>query len=331
MVLSLNSAFQRAANFDEVNSHCAAAVRRLSADGVTIDDGLSVAFTPSTAHLYTKSPFHHDASLADVVANQNASDILDNAGRGLQSRIMRVLSAVWASWLHARCDDGQRREMLSAGGIGSGQFWSAIPKSNKDVFENAWFRAAFLQRLHLLDFPTSAVCQVRRAATKEELCLEPLCQEHLYNCRAGPSRFRPHRALISELAALLRRAGAHVDVERYGTDLAKIAEDGSIHEAWMDVCTQVPGNCTLWRLDVTVRSTFAKYNKAALVPGVAAAAGVQTKLSRHGGTVCAISMEPLGRMPIDSTNTLWALAKEVAYRGRHGSAFMLYRRWRVAL
>ena len=106
----------------------------------------------------------------------------------------------------------------------------------------AWLRVAILQRLHLLEFPTSAVCQVRCAETKEELCMEPLSKEHPYNCRAGPSRFRPHRALISELATLLRRAGAYVDVERYCTDLAKVTDDGSIQEAWMDVCAHFPGS-----------------------------------------------------------------------------------------
>ena len=225
----------------------------------------------------------------------------------------------------------QKSYLLSSSGSGSGQFWSAVPRSNKDVFENAWFRTALLQRLHIFDVPTSALCQVRRAEAKEELCLEPLCKTHPYNCCAGPSRFRPHRAVISELAILMRNAGAHVDVERYCTDLARYNADGSLQEAWMDVCTQFPGSCTLWRLDVTVRSTFAGYANAATQPGVAAAAGVQTKLTRYGESVSAISVEPLGRMAQQSIDTLWQLAKEASYRGRNGSASLLFRRWRLSL
>jgi hypothetical protein len=323
---ALSQAFQRRADFDDVHNICVAAVQRLEDSGVRVDDALQVSFTPTAAQAYANSPFFKDDPLPAVATNDGGEH-----GKGLQSRLMRVLSAVRATWLHSVSDDGQRRAMLSSGGNGAGQFWSAVPRSNKEVFENAWFRVALLQRLHIFDFPTSAVCQVRRAEAKEELCLEPLGKLHPYNCRAGPSRFRPHRALISEMAIILRSAGAHVDVERYCTDLAKYAEDGSVQEAWMDVCAQFPGSCKLWRLDVTVRSTFACYAEAATLPGAAAATGVNAKLTRYGEGVNAIAVEPLGRMAIESVDTMWQLAKEATYRGRHGAPAYLFRRWRLAL
>ena len=183
----------------------------------------------------------------------------------------------------------------------------------------------------MLEFPTQALCQVRRAERKEELCLEPLDKIHSFNCQAGASRFRPHRTVLMELAEILRRAGAFVDVECFCSDLAKQDSRGVIREAWMDVCAQIPGCNILWRFDVTIRSTFADYPNTATRPGAAAAAGVSAKRSRYGEQVIAVAFEPLGRLAPQSIDGLWLLASEAAARGRLGSAAALYRRWRLDL
>ena len=137
--------------------------------------------------------------------------------------------------------------------------------------------------------------------------------------------------MIGKLSSMLRKAGAFVDVERYCGDLNKFNDDGSLREAWMDVCAQFPGASTLWRLDVTVRSTFADHPKAAIVPGVAAQAGIRAKLSRYGTTVSTISYEPLGRLAGSSADAIWCLAKEASYHRRNVSPAILYRRWRLEL
>ena len=95
---------------------------------------------------------------------------------------------------------------------------------------------------------------------------------------------RPHRNVLLALADELRRMGGYVDVERYCADL------------------HFPGWPCQWKLDVTIR--WGACGNAANVPGLAAAAGVAAKKSRHGGDVRAISCEPLGRMAAASADHL---------------------------
>ena len=122
-----------------------------------------------------------------------------------------------------------------------------------------------------------------------------------------------------------------MDVERYCCDLAKTDASGRVVEAWMDVCAQFPGCCHLWRLDVTIYSTFASYYNTEKKPGVAAEAGIRDKKKRYGDVVLAIAYEPLGRLSVKSVDGLWLLAKEAASLKRHGSAADIFRKWRLQL
>ena len=153
------------------------------------------------------------------------------------------------------------------------------------------------------------LCQLRKAERGEELCLQALDERHSYCCQTGLAKFRPHKSLIAALSDSLRGMGAHVDIERHCADLTQISDTGVVREAWLVICAQFPGQPQLWRLDVTVRSTWAQPNASAR-PGAASDAGVAAKSARYGDTVSAIALEPLGRMAKSSSDTLWLLAQQ---------------------
>ena len=75
-------------------------------------------------------------------------------------------------------------------------------------------------------------------------------------------------------------------------------------------CAHFPGHVQLWRLDVTLRSSWAHNERARWTPGIAAAAGVSAKMTRYGQAVTAISMEPLGRLSQTSSEALWEMAQQ---------------------
>ena len=141
-----------------------------------------------------------------------------------------------------------------------------------------------------------------------------------------------HRNVLITLADALRDLGAHVDVERYCADLLSQHASGESKEAWLDVCANFPGHVQLWRLDVTVRSTWAQGIHARSRPGLAASAGVSAKATRYGEAVTAIAMEPLRRIAVESSEALWEMARQA--RDRHLTQFAPsqgYRRLRLAL
>ena len=112
------------------------------------------------------------------------------------------------------------------------------------------------------------------------------------------------------LADALRDLGAFVDIERYCSDLLSQHATGESREAWLDICAHFPGQMHHWRLDVTVRSTWAQGNRARKSPGLAAKAGVSAKAKRYGEAVTAIAMEPLGRIAAESNEALWDMARQ---------------------
>ena len=221
----------------------------------------------------------------------------------------RVLAAVQAAKLHERADGSRQIAILSASGESVGQFWTHVPTCRRDIFENLWFRTSLRQRLHLSITPSGHRCQLRKADRGEELCLEELTERHVYCCQTGLARFRPHRNVLVSLADAVRDLGAHVDIERYCPELLSRHANGESREAWLDVCAHFPGHVQLWRLDVTVRSSWAQ-GQASTRPGAAAAAGVSAKLKRYGESVTAIAMEPLGRIASQSSNALWEMARQ---------------------
>ena len=327
------SALSLRASFNKQDAEAAKAVAILEQQGAIITDTLKVEFTRVARALYDSSPFARDVSAATLPRNCYDFSSPEYLGKGLLSRVSRVVAATQAAQLHAEVTDNSHRiALLSASGESVGQFWSSVPCSRREAFENLWFRTSLRQRLNLTFNSSGHLCQLRKAERGEELCLKELTTEHVYCCQTGTSRFRPHRSLIISLADALRNLGAYVDVERYCADLLRRNANGSATEAWLDVCAQFPGQQQLWRLDVTTRSSWAQHGRTSFVPGLAAASGIKDKQARYGETVRAISLEPPGRMAPESVDTMWQLAHQA--RDRRGAPIapgQVYRKLRLAL
>ncbi len=75
----------------------------------------------------------------------------------------------------------------------------------------------------------------------EELCLQELSVEHVHRCQTAARRMRPQRSVLLALTDERRLMCGYVDVERYCADLLKAEPDGEVQEAWMEMCTPIPG------------------------------------------------------------------------------------------
>eukprot|EP00973_Karenia_brevis_P002612 355723-Karenia_brevis.AAC.1 len=89
---------------------------------------------------------------------------------------------------------------------------------------------------------------------------------------------------------MLERFCCFVDSERAVPCLYRIAEDGTLTEAILDVVMSLPGGLMSVYYDVTIRCPHSVRNgqghrTAALQPGIAAADGELEKLTRYGRQV----------------------------------------------
>ena len=147
---------------------------------------------------------------------------------------------------------------------------------------------------------------------------------------------RPHRSLCNTLARLLRRSGAHVDLERAVPELYLVEAEGEkITEAILDVSSSYPGGLHKFLVDVTIKAPHAdRYKDTDRVAGVAAQVGEREKSERYGLDVLPLSFEPYGRMGVNSACALRTLALNAAtfYNSAHGETpRRLYSKWRAAL
>eukprot|EP00973_Karenia_brevis_P042716 5911891-Karenia_brevis.AAC.1 len=69
----------------------------------------------------------------------------------------------------------------------------------------------------------------------------------------GPARLRPHRGVMVALQHVCERGGAAVDLERALPALYRIADDGNVTEAILDVVSFSPGSFETFAIDVTIR------------------------------------------------------------------------------
>ena len=100
-------------------------------------------------------------------------------------------------------------------------------------------------------------------------------------CNAGPARLRPHRAIQRRLGQLLVASGASVDYERPVTDFYKLAEDGTIQEAILDLVVTYPAAIGYHAIDVSIRAPQAtRYAVSSFKRGEAAATGAVQVVSR---------------------------------------------------
>ena len=155
---------------------------------------------------------------------------------------------------------------------------------------------AVIIRFVAVQAPEGSCCMIPKAGD-HELCLttpkNPVV--HPLLCKQGPARVRTHKFMCSTLTRLLRKTGAHVDMERAIPQLYMLEADGTrITEAILDVVSSHPGGLCKFMVDVTIRAPHAaRYEKADHIPGVAASAGESDKLEGHGLFVLPISLNEL--------------------------------------
>ena len=184
----LVNAFGLPASLDKQDAEVAKAVLAVKDQGAIITDTLKLEFEPHAKDLYDKSPFAHDICSSELPKNCHDFDAAEFHGKGLLSRVSRVLAAVQAAKLHEGLDDESRQiAILSASGESVGQFWTHSPVCRREAFENLWFRTSLRQRLHLSITSSGQSCQLRKADCGEELCLEELTERQclLLSDRSG--------------------------------------------------------------------------------------------------------------------------------------------------
>ena len=113
----LVNAFGLPASLDKQDAEVAKAVLAVKDQGAIITDTLKVEFEPHAKDLYDKSPFAHDICSSELPKNCHDFDAAEFHGKGLLSRVSRVLAAVQAAKLHEGLDDESRQiAILSASG-----------------------------------------------------------------------------------------------------------------------------------------------------------------------------------------------------------------------
>ena len=294
----------------------------LRAAGVEVRLYGEVTFTGPGSDTYSSGPWTQDCSAAQIFSHTPRFSCMQyGSGSKLHARIMRGLEAITATRLHAALPAYQQTVLLSCGGQGSGKFWSTIPGRPDHFMGNLHFKSAMSLRLGLVDVPDGAVCQIQKSTSAEGSGLDQcLCTlerdlQHPFLCKAGPARMRPHRSIAETLACEFKKQGAHVDLERACPDLCKVAENGHITEAILDVVYHLPGGPYQRKIDVTIRCPFAgRYSHVATRPGVAASGGVKDKLDRYGHGVICLSFETFGRLDPLSCDALRNLAADIEHR-----------------
>ena len=139
-------------------------------------------------------------------------------------------------------------------------------------------------------------------------------------CIVASARLRAHRQMVHALAAIMKRAGAEVDIERAVPEWHGRGPTGAPEEAIMDVVVRWPGTNELHYVDVTIRAPWSKrYVAAQTLPGSAAEIAWKEK-------------KCLGRLHDESAKWLRRMANDAATRsGRPRAGRASYRRWRLEL
>ena len=237
---------------------------RFAAAGVLVSRDGDVKMSPDHAARYVASAWQADQPLDQLGALQTgptATPLPAPADaraallpRRFVSRIWRHLGATEAAALWHAASRLDRVVMLWAGGAGAGNMWVQLPMRVCDFFDNSHFRASTFLWLADMRLPTDSACQLvarhdgvasvpgveRWSGARYgegRVCGQPLGRtaEHALLCKAGPARQRPHKQLATTLAAALRAAGAHVDLERVVPEMMNAsAVDGANRDAILD-------------------------------------------------------------------------------------------------
>lgn len=314
---------------------CSCAQASLQVRGVVVQ-GDDVCFDQASLVEYFQSPFSRDSSPQEVIGHHNWLTFpCQGMGTKLHGRIMRGLQALQAVGLHSRLPYFQREVFLSAGGLGTGKFFSIVPFRPNLFAANAHSRMIVLLRLGVVSVPDGSVCCMPKSDTKVgDFCLEPLSLPvtHPHLCKCGPARLRPHRALSTVIANDAKRAGGHVNIERACPQLYETNDSGNIVEAILDVVFHFPGGPAQRMIDITIRCPHAaQYRDCDTVAGVAAASGVKDTLDRYGPAVACVAFETYGRVAKSSTNHLRSIAFDFTKEFSRAGPGVVYNRLRWSL
>ena len=100
----LARAFGLPASFAKQDTEAAKAVEDLRAKAAVITDNLKVDLTAEAQAEYELSPFSLDSCSSDMLCNRQDFTAPEFHGKGLLSRVSRLLAAMQAARLHAAAD-----------------------------------------------------------------------------------------------------------------------------------------------------------------------------------------------------------------------------------
>ena len=191
----------------------------------------------------------------------------DMAFAKLQSRILSAAEAVQASKLHGDVHPEQQAIMLNAGRPGTGTCWTAMHKSPTELSQSAPWRVATALRLGATPVAgPRSTCAVRKG-NDGDMCEHVLATHpfHLFCCKYGGARARPHRAVQHTLRRLIEQAGSYADLEPHVSELYDWVSGNNeaapkMRCAILDVVSWFPGVLAtkqLW-IDVSVRCPHAE-------------------------------------------------------------------------
>ena len=168
-----------------------------------------------------------------------------------------------------------------------------------------WLTGVLL-RLALLKRPQGCCdCQILKSGSRR--CGAKLDDSllHVSSCNSGPSRQRPHECVKHALGHKLRRAGAHVDVERFVPELFTPDQ-----EAILDLSVSFPGSAEVHLLDITVRNPEAAGRAKADGSSSVEQRAKYDKSRRYGPSVVPVIIGHRGRMPTSTREALARLSAE---------------------
>ena len=136
--------------------------------------------TEETFEQWESSPWaadHSAAELEQINECETTMEHTDAPGSELQAaklhrvagRIYKLIEAQRAVQRHGEASAYQAATMLSAGGRGTGRFWTTTPQQSARFYDDAHFHAAVAQRLGAARHPAKgAKCRLRRGDTRRE-------------------------------------------------------------------------------------------------------------------------------------------------------------------
>ena len=317
-----------------VQNEATIARSELLAAGVDVSLAGRVVFTEGVRTRYCGSAWAGEMPVEHLLNTTHSKNSSQEVGCRLHGRMLRGLEAIKAMDVFEQNDFYGRTLMLSAGGPGSGKFFTMFPIASKYYMPDTHFRTSLLARLGLICPPDGAVCQIPEGpmdAPHACGCRLERPFVHPYLCKAGPSRLRPHRSLCNAMAYECRAAGGHVDLERACPQLYKWHGD-RCQEAILDVVYHLPGTTVTRNIDITVRCPFAtRYVNTDSKVAVAALSGENEKVARYGSEVSPISFETFGRLGPQSMVNLQNVAADFVRPGGRRSCMGVYNRLRYIL